>query len=158
MAFSGEDFVHFNRGKIELLVLRVFWEIFFWIAPRVLSCFRFDSFRIVQKSKPEAISCKKKQSCRQKKLSKFQTLLLQICVVDEATCAALEAAAGGGGGLASGATSFAESMSEDNLDGGARALGGPARRRVRKKKRRSGSLSRYSWVPSSAGGGKNKMR
>ena len=83
-------------------------------------------------------------------------------MVDGVTCAALEAV--GGGGFASGATSFAESMSEDNLDGGgcegggARALG-PARRRVRKKKRRSGSLSRYSWVPSSAGGGgKNKMR
>ena len=105
------------------------------------------------------ISCKKSKAVDRRNGPNFPTLLPQICVVDEATCAALEAAAGGGG-LASGATSFAESMSEDNLDGGggARALGGPARRRVRKKKRRSGSLSRYSWVPSSAGGGKNKMR
>ena len=77
-------------------------------------------------------------------------------MVDEAMVAALE--------LGSGATSFAESMSEDNLDGGCgdegggQRLGPAARRRVRKKKRRSGSLSRYSWVPGSAGGAGKKMR
>ena len=88
----------------------------------------------------------------------------QICMVDEATCAALDFASGGG------ATSFAteSGMSEDNLDGdatdgggGQRGLGPAARRRVRKKKRRSGSLSRYSWVPSNGavdGGGGKKLR